>query len=150
MVQVFITHDRYGGVKRVCSLFETVFGWSPHEVEGLRMPYFHPEESSAALKTIVGDLSGGQRPFRTRGVTKSGASVDMIVTGARWDYCEGSTGEFVVGVRPIPAERDCRNARILSSIRKKLEMRDRELEASKSDLDGFQVPQTCRRHRYDS
>jgi len=126
---------RYGRIKKVCSLFETVFGWSAHEVKGLRMPYLHPKEGSAALKTNADHLDGGQRPFRTRGVTKSGSAVDIIVSSSRWSDGEGLAPEFVVSVLTVPAGIDCRNSRLLATIREKLDTRNRELEALKSDLE---------------
>jgi len=93
-----VNYDTAGNVTYVNPAFTQMFGWLPHEVLGRPLD-FVPEEKKAELQDLLQRAfrAGRLAPFETKRLTKSGAKLDVLISGALFRDAEGNNiGTFVI------------------------------------------------------
>ncbi|MBW1707631.1 MAG: PAS domain S-box protein [Deltaproteobacteria bacterium] len=96
-----VTYDMEGKVSYVNPSFKRIFGWTPEEVEGKRLPLVPESEkkaSMAGIKRIVEEGAGIQS-FETKRYLKDGSLIDVSISGSRYNDHEGNPAGILVVLR---------------------------------------------------
>ena len=101
-----VIYDLNGNVKYVNPSFTHIFGWTLRDLEGRRVPFVPESEREATLAGIKDIIEHGKpvRKFRTKRCTKDGRTLNISVSGSRYNDHEGNPAGMLVILRDITLE----------------------------------------------
>ncbi len=102
-----VVYDREGNAAYLNPAFTRVFGWSPDELLGKKIPYVPPEDQSETAERINEVLTSpdGYSSYESRRLTKAGDVLDVIVSAsAYYDRARTPQG-MIVNLRDITARK---------------------------------------------
>jgi two-component system cell cycle sensor histidine kinase/response regulator CckA len=84
-------YDLEGSVRFINPSFTRTFGWTLEELVGRRIPFVPDSEKEKSIFEIRRGLSGGPPViFETKRITKDGRTLDITLSGSRYDDHEGA------------------------------------------------------------
>lgn len=98
-----VIYDVEGKAQYVSPSFSRVFGWSPEEVLGRRIPFVPESEQEVSLNMIYGVLRDGTpcSGFETKRYTKDGRLLDISISSSRYHDNEGNPMGILTILRDV-------------------------------------------------
>ena len=96
-----VIYDLDGEAQYINPSFTQIFGWTPEEVIGKRIPFLPDSERDATMAGIQEIIEKGRAipNFETRRLTRDGGLIDVNISGSRFDDHEGNPSGMLVVLR---------------------------------------------------
>jgi len=98
-----VIYDMEGFTRYISPSFSQMFGWTPQDLEGKRIP-FVPESERATTMAIIDDLIVNGTPchaYETKRFTKDGRLLNVSISASRYNDHEGHPAGMLVTIRDI-------------------------------------------------
>lgn len=107
-----VVYDAEGNAVYMNPAFTRVFGWSPEELLGEKIPYVPREHESETLERVNEVLTSpdGYSSYESRRLTKSGDTLDVIIGASAYRDRDGAYQGMVANLRDITARKRAEEA----------------------------------------
>jgi len=98
-----VIYDMKGVARYVSPSFTQVFGWTPDDVEGKRIPFVPESEMGITMARINNLIATGMphHDFETQRYTKDGRLLDVSISASRYNDHEDKPAGMLVTIRDI-------------------------------------------------
>ena len=98
-----VMYDMEGKAQYISPAFTQIFGWTIEEVKGKRIPFLPDSEREATMAGIKEIMGEGKRiqGFETKRYTKDERTIDVSISGSRYNDHEGKPTGMLVTLRDI-------------------------------------------------